>query len=443
MKTIVAISTPYGSGGVGIVRLSGGEALAIAGALFFVKGKRVKPEAVKHAQMLFGETRTNELADLGYMVYFKAPRSFTGEDVVEFHAHGGPRILTSIVKRCIELGAAAAAPGEFTKRAFISGKLSLAAAEGIVDMINAESAAAVRAAYSMAGGELIKRVKSLQNALADTITNLEAVLDFPEETADYEIPAAEGAISKIKYGIDRLIASADTGRIAKEGITAAVTGRPNVGKSSLFNKILLKERAIVSEIPGTTRDLLSESFEYKGVKINLTDGAGIRETEDKIEKIGVLYAKNALLSADFVIYVEDDAALLCGAESVISDTKKLFKVLNKCDLSGENYGFNDGVFRVSARTGGGITELLDALTADFLKGETAAGKEVVSSLRHLTALKAASEALGDAMTGYRDNTADCVLIDLRSAYFSLGEITGETASEKIIEDIFSKFCIGK
>ncbi|MDD4839772.1 MAG: tRNA uridine-5-carboxymethylaminomethyl(34) synthesis GTPase MnmE [Clostridia bacterium] len=544
MSTIVAIATALGAGGIGIVRLSGEDALQIANGIFAVvrsskkemlraeevKPEEVKPEEVnpegikpegikpegissddknnnhkniieernfctqsknieesrnlctqtKNAQnflsnqlgqepskLIFGEVRCSEFSDKGYAVYFKAPNSFTGEDVVEFQIHGGVRILDGIVRECVKHGAVPAQKGEFTKRAFLNGKMTLADAEGVVDMINAESASAVRAAYKLMDGEFGKQMKTIEARLFELICGLEASLDFPDEMEDEVLPQTPAVINGIISEIDSLIQTADEGRIAKHGLKIVLVGSTNVGKSSLMNAILKRERAIVTATAGTTRDLVSESIEYKGVKFNLVDTAGIRESEDEIEQIGVKRAKDEIKSADLVLYVKDASASSGNSgnggnsgnsgnstqntiqnakqqselEKLFSD-KVVFIVENKSDKRDAEYGRNCDTFKISAKFSKGINVLLDAIYEMFKTGGVESG-EVVTSERHLSALARANDALENAINGLQNNSTDCTLIDLKCASDALGEITGTTASEEIIEQIFSRFCVGK
>lgn len=442
MDTIVAVSSPVGVGGIGVVRTSGTQALAFAGAVFN-RAARSAPEPNK---MYFGEFVTPDFSDKGYMVHFQAPHSFTGEDVVEYHLHGSPRILAGAVDALIALGARHAERGEFTRRAVMNGKLSVTEAEGVIDMINAESASAVRAAYSMMSGALSSRLRELSGELKSRIAELEVALDYPEETEDESFPDARLGIAHVKAGVDSLLKTARTGMTAKHGLDVAIVGRPNVGKSSLLNCIVKHERAIVSEIAGTTRDLVTESVEYRGVRLNLTDCAGLRDTTDKIEQIGVEYAKNAAKSADLVIWVEDDPAGFSSDIAKDFGEKPLLRVLNKTDLSGGKSAQNAAgteAFFVSAKTGEGVNGLLDAVVADFESGEAQAGKYVVSNLRHVSALTQASIALASALDGFDEYSVDCVLVDLHAAFVCLGELTGDTATESILDEIFERFCVGK
>ncbi|HKL94644.1 MAG TPA: tRNA uridine-5-carboxymethylaminomethyl(34) synthesis GTPase MnmE [Clostridia bacterium] len=490
MNTIVAIATALGVGGIGIVRMSGEDALSIAKSIFavinFAKNADEK-FGDEPNKLVFGQVLCEEFSDKGYAVYFKAPRSFTGEDIVEFQLHGGVRILDGVVRECIKRGAVMAQRGEFTKRAYLNGKMTLADAEGIIDMINAESAAAVRAAYRLMDGEFGKQIKQIENEIIDLISGLEASLDYPEEMEDEILPQIPQVLNSAKEQIDKLLDTEDIGRIAKHGIKIALVGYTNVGKSSLLNAMVNRERAIVTDKAGTTRDLVSESVEYKGLRFNLVDTAGIRESNDEIERIGVNLAKNEILSADIVLYVKDASGknneenknneniknngnsknnknnknnrnsinTESNNESINNDSnneseeiekllcgKTVFVVENKSDCKGGNYGRQGNSYAVSAKYKQGINSLMDSIYELFKTGGVESG-EVVTSERHISSLQIAKRALESASAGLCNNSTDCILVDLKIAADALGEITGTTASEEIIDRIFSRFCVGK
>ena len=289
MKTIAAISTPLGKGGIGIVRLSGEDSLTIADKVFTAESFSISD--VKANYMYFGYFKGSDFSDKGYMVYFKAPKSFTGEDTVEFQLHGGIRLLEGVVNECVKYGAVPAERGEFTKRAFLNGKLMLSDAEGIIDMINADSAASLRAGFRLMQGYLAKEVVSLERELTDLISSLEASLDYPEEMEDEVLPEIPKIKNSVGSRLEKLKNTASTGKIIKEGIDVALIGEANVGKSSLLNRLVGKDRAIVTDVAGTTRDVIEVFAEYEGVKINFIDTAGIRESDDLVEKFGIEKSK--------------------------------------------------------------------------------------------------------------------------------------------------------
>ena len=389
--------------------------------------------------MNYGTFDAGEFCDKGYAVYFPARRAYTGEDTVEFYLHGGVRIMQGALDALLRNGAVMAKNGEFTKRAFLNGRLSLADAEGVIDMINAESAAGVKAAYRLMQGEVSKKINATLDALETLIATLEATLDYPDEMEDEVLPDLEKSVRSIYNDVCALIATAKTGKIAKYGINVVLAGNTNAGKSSLMNALLKDDRAIVTDIAGTTRDTVEESFECDGVRINLIDTAGIRESDDVVESKGIERAKRAFEGADVILHVVDTTA---------NDDKNrdfgnalVFEVFNKCDESGFDKPLADNQFAISAKTGKGVDELAHAI-ADLYKQDKVEGGELITSKRHVSALYQAKSALESAIASI-DNTIDCMLIDLRNAYDALGEITGRTATQDVVDGIFSRFCVGK
>ncbi|MEG1529739.1 MAG: tRNA uridine-5-carboxymethylaminomethyl(34) synthesis GTPase MnmE, partial [Clostridia bacterium] len=432
MSTITAISSPIGAGGIGIVRVSGEDALDIASAIFHISGKATAFEPLK---MTFGTFQAEDFCDKGYAVYFPAGRAFTGEDTVEFYLHGGVRIMQGALDTIISHGAVLAGKGEFTKRAYLSGRIALADAEGVIDMINAESSAGLRAAYRLMDGEVSKKINGILDSLLNLISSLEASLDYPDEMQDELLPIVPVELAKILSEIETLIASAKSGHMAKHGITAVLAGKTNSGKSSLMNAMLKRERAIVTPIAGTTRDTVSESFECDGVKINLIDTAGIRESADEIENEGIARAKQAFQSADVILHVIDTtdksdrdfgASFLDGIEV----GARVFTILNKCDQTSFACPRRADMFAVSAKTGENVEHLTRSIASLFTCGELEGG-EIITSERHISALNQAKLALKSAFAAI-DETIDCTLIDMRFAYDALGEITGRTATEDVV-----------
>lgn len=446
MKTIAAISSPIGAGGIGIVRVSGNDALGIADAIFnFGKeASRVRARGqniIQHwepLKMNFGTFVAEDFCDRGYAVYFPAAQAYTGEDTVEFYLHGGVRIMRGALDALIAEGASLAEHGEFTKRAFLAGRLTLADAEGVIDMINADSAAALRAAYRLMDGNVARAVNEVFEELQTVIAGLEATLDYPEETEDEVLPSLESSIDECLKKVNGLLNSASRGRIVKHGINAVLAGGVNAGKSSLMNAMLKEERAIVADIAGTTRDTVEDSFEYNGVRINLVDTAGIRESDDSIESQGVARARKAIDGADIILHVIDKTNP--SPDELDFYGKRVFTVFNKCDVAGFAIPRMAYTFGVSAKTGEGVEALVRAICELYSEGS--AGGELITNERHISALTAAKRALENAKNSLC-YTADCTLIDLRSAYDELGQITGKTATEDIVDEIFSKFCVGK
>ncbi len=447
MKTIVAISTPIGRGGIGIVRMSGDDAKNIASQIFFKKG--LDFSALVPNVMYFGTVSGRDFSDRCYMVWFRAPKTYTGEDVVEFQCHGGVKLTELVVNECILRGAEMAAPGEFTKRAFLNGKMALSDAEGVIDLINADSEAGVNAAYRLMTGKLAGEIGEIQKTIFDVICDLEAVLDYPEELEDENIPQGKIGLDAALKKLAPLAKSESYGKMAKYGINVVMCGDTNVGKSSLMNAMLKENRAIVTPVAGTTRDLIGESFLHGDVKINLTDTAGIRESADEIEKEGIKRAKNAVLSADLVLYVKDGTEF--GKEMEIpaeAQGKRLVTVINKGDLLGEGVRYGEQkeakekTFVVSAKNGDGVEELLDYIVSVFNEGKVL-GTEVITEKRHLSAVLKAKKHLEDALENYDALPSDCILVDVKAAWQALGEITGSTSSEEVVNAIFDKFCVGK
>jgi len=439
MKTIAAISSPIGAGGIGIVRVSGDGALGIADTVFHFGHKNGAANNWQPLKMNYGTFVAEDFKDNGYAVFFPAEKAYTGEDTVEFYLHGGVRIMQGALGALLGAGASLAEHGEFTKRAFLAGRLTLADAEGVINMINADSAAGLRAAYRLMTGSLSKAVNKISDALEDLIAGLEATLDYPEETEDEVLPSLSGGMQSCLDEIEKLLSSAAAGRIAKHGLNVVLAGDVNAGKSSLMNAMLGDERAIVADIAGTTRDTVEGSFEHNGVRINLVDTAGLRESDDCIEAQGVERAKKAIANADIVLHVIDKSSR-ARAEFDFGD-KLVFTVFNKCDIGGFAVPRMAYTFAVSAKTGEGVEALVEAIAAMY-KDNGLTGGEVLTEERHISALYEAKRAVKSAVGG-ADNHVDCILIDLRAAYDALGTITGKTATENIVDSIFSKFCVGK
>lgn len=440
MKTIVAISTPIGAGGIGIVRVSGQDARKIADAVFFKKGQGVG-EILKEnpLKMTFGTFQGDGFTDKGYAVFFPANNSFTGEDTVEFYLHGGVRIMQGAVSTITTKGAVPAEAGEFTKRAYLNGRMSLSDAEGVADMIHAESSAGIRAAYRMMQGGVASKINEIMDDLLTVLATLEASLDYPEEMEDEIMPALDNALPRVLTRVHTLAQSFYMGRIAKHGVDVVIAGEPNVGKSSLLNALVGENRAIVTDVAGTTRDTVTARAEVGGVMLNLTDTAGLRDSDDLVESIGVERALKAIEGADVVVYVLDGTKDTTPEDIVTSG--KVIYVYNKCDKDGFSVKTEgDNVFEVSAMKGIGVDRLASAIASVYEEG--AYDSDLITSQRHVSALKSAISSIEHAIE-HKNDTIDCVLIDLREAYNYLGEITGATATEDIVDSIFSKFCVGK
>ena len=446
MKTIATISTPLGNGAIGIIRMSGDKSLEIASKLFSTKKLNSFKEA-KPNYMYYGTLSTDTINDTILAVYFKAPVSYTGEDIVEFQCHGGVRILEEILKGCLKYGAVTADKGEFTKRAFLNGKISLSDAEGIIDMINAESIAAINVSYRLAKGNLSETLNNIQSKILDCVSQLEASLDYPDEMEDESKINCKEVLNENIDSLKVLLNTENVGGYIKKGINVAIVGQANVGKSSLLNGLLGKQRAIVTDIAGTTRDSIEESIEVNGILLNLIDTAGIRETKDIVESLGVERSLEAAKSADVVIFISE-----CGRdynneelsikEKLEKDNKKVVYVFNKNDLNKPTKN-QEKEITISAKNNIGIDELKTKIVNMFITENIDSSSSIITNQRHLDAIKEAVESIENVLNTIDKEPVECVLIDLRKAYFALGEVTGNCASEDIIDKIFSKFCLGK
>lgn len=432
---ISAISTPAGTGGVAIIRVSGNGALGVAEQIFSPYGG-IAVNGFEPYRMYLGKINCRDFSDVGLCVYFKAPKSFTGEDVVEFHCHGGTEIARGVLKATYAAGARAAERGEFTKRAFVNGKLSLSSAEGLIGMINADSLAEVRAQGMVYAEKLTESVRGLQEKLKDILAQIAADTDYPEEgIAETELVGVDGQLRDIISALDTLVAAYSAGKLIKSGVTVAICGAPNVGKSSLLNALLGYEKAIVSPVAGTTRDAVEGVISIDGVKYNLLDTAGIRERAGDIESIGIERAKRALAVADVVLCVSDDGDF-SAADGV--EASRLIKVSSKSDLA-EPSG---GDVAVSSVNGDGIEALKSLIAKKSVDGKSLDSAFVIEE-RHYQALVRACEKLKQAVANINSFPLDLISLDIREGWRILGEITGETADEEIINTVFAKFCVGK
>lgn len=443
MDTIAAIATPLGTGAVGIIRLSGESALEIAARVF----SPYKLNSLKDAEpymMYLGRLDCGGVKDRALAVFFRAPASYTGEDMVEFHCHGGAALLGHVLNGLLSLGARIADRGEFTRRAFLNGKMDLSDAEGVIDMINGESAAAVNAGYRLATGGTSAAVRALTAPLLDVIAHMEAALDYPEEMEEESRLAAKPVIDALIEKTRALLLTCRRGSIVKNGITAAIVGETNVGKSSLLNALAGRERAIVTEIAGTTRDSIEESVEWRGVTLRFIDTAGIRESADPVESLGIRRSRNIASSSDIVLLVSDGSRPNNAKKSEllkkVDEKTPVIEVVNKSDIMPKK---KSSGFLISAKTGENIDALKDKIVETVLGENIDASGELITSLRHKEALERALTSLISAKENFDAVPAECTLLDLRAAYSAFGEITGDTADEKIIDTIFAKFCLGK
>lgn len=450
--TIAAIATAQGEGGVGVIRLSGPNALEVALRCFSVKGP------FEERRLIYGSIlgTTGERLDVGFLAWMPSPRSYTGEDVVEFHCHGGPLILRQVLSAIVNSGARAAGPGEFTRRAFINGKLDLTQAEAVIDMIRAQTSLSLSSARGRLEGGLSRKVSFLKAPLVELLAHIEAELDFTEE----EIDALPTGIISLKLsdaaeGARRLLSTFSEGRALREGVKVLILGRPNAGKSSLLNVLLQEERAIVTPIPGTTRDVIEETLEIRGMPVRLMDTAGLREAVDEVEAIGVRLARSRIVEAGLIIYVVDLTADLSADIEILSGLPidKTIIVANKVDIGSGMVseartafaGFE--VVTLSATAEQGIEPLKDLVFEKAAGGKAAMDApvgELVASVRHRDCLVKCLEALEAAKAALAEGLPkELAASDIRAAIDALGEITGETTSEDILDIIFSSFCIGK
>ncbi|MDE3039185.1 MAG: tRNA uridine-5-carboxymethylaminomethyl(34) synthesis GTPase MnmE [Nitrospirota bacterium] len=468
--TICAIATPVGEGGIGIVRLSGPQALLVASQVVRLRSGLPLSSVLSHTLHLADlvipamdnqrnlrlghkEEPVSGLLDEALVVYMKGPRSFTAEDVVEIQSHGGALVLGMVCKVCLESGARMAEPGEFTKRAFLNGRLDLTQAEAVLDTIRATSSVGLNIAQRQLRGDLGREVEQARSSLLMVLAHVEAGIDFvDEDIAFLQRDELLRIVSEAFGVVQKLEATAQEGRILREGARVVILGRPNVGKSSLLNRLLREERAIVTAIPGTTRDVIEESIDLDGVRIRLIDTAGVRQTVDIVEQEGIKRTRAAQDEADLLLLVLDVSALLTSDDRdllrMVRDRRHVV-LLNKADLAGtvEPGAALAGhpVYPISAKTGLGIETVKLALRAQLVSGGFEAAESVtVTNVRHRDALRRAGESLGQALESVQSGMAgELVSIDVRAAADALGEITGAITTDEILGRIFSEFCIGK
>jgi len=443
LENVSAISTAVGVGGVAIIRISGESPLAVAEKMFTPTGK-TPVSSFEPYKLYTGEIDGGSFKDFGMCVYFKAPKSYTGEDMVEFHCHGGIAITRGILNRTFELGCRPATRGEFTKRAFLNGKLSLSSCEGLIDMINSESEGEVKAGYYLYRERLTREIRGLQQKLQDVLALIDANIDFPEEGVEAaEADACAEVVTEVRGRLDSLISTYREGRRIKHGVKVAIAGRPNTGKSSLLNALLNYDKAIVSPVAGTTRDVVEGTLILDGIRYELFDTAGIRESDDIIEAEGISRSKRALDECDVAIVLLD-ATKPIGAEDeeIIASVKNKphAVICNKCDEARPCISCDAFI---SAKTGENLLAVTELLKQKVFGGQVDLSGDVICEERHFYALKGASAMLTGALETLKTMPLDAAAVEITAAWQLLGEITGETASESIISDIFAKFCVGK
>jgi len=444
--TIVAISTGSSSGAISIVRMSGAKSTEIADKIFKAYSGQ-KPSEFEPRYLTLGNISTENFNEQAMCVVFKAPKSYTGEDLVEFQCHGGTQIANGIMKECIKHGSRIATNGEFTKRAFLNGKMTLSSAEGMMDMINAESDAEIRAGYELLTGNLSKLAYSSQEELTDILSEIEVSFDYPEEIIEYITKAkVKERLLALSTQMEDTINTSETGKMIKSGINVLIVGRPNVGKSSLLNNLLQKEKAIVTDIAGTTRDTVEGTFLLDDIKINLIDTAGIHDTQDTVEKIGVDKAKNLISQADIVLFLVDSNREYSNDDEEIYNSiqnTKFIVLRTKSDLEEKNQKHFKDEIEISIKNNNGISELKERILKLTKISNLSSGSVIITNERHKNALIRSNEAIKRAIENIELDSLDLIAIDIKQAYIDIGEITGNTTSEEIIDSIFSKFCLGK
>ena len=456
--TIAGIATPPGEGGIAIIRISGSRSVNIVKDIFSTKsGKSL--EVLAERYFYLGKILDDaQMVDEVMMVKMLAPKTYTGEDIVEIHCHGGIIVTRRILDLVIKKGARIAESGEFTKRAFLNGKIDLSQAEAIIDIITAKSDSGLKSAIKQLDGDLKETIKTINDKIEKVLANLEAEIDFPDEDIEtMSVNDMEHLIDEALFDIEKLIKEADAGRITREGVNVVIVGKPNVGKSSLLNALARDERAIVTDIPGTTRDIIEESIQIKGVLFRISDTAGFRDTQDLVEKIGLEKSKKLLLDADLVLFVIDDTQHLTEDDLRLIDEltnidKKVLVIINKIDLKRFHLRNEIGkllplakIVEISALEKKGIAVLEEELVNMVFKGEVVQNQNyVITRARHKNALLKAKDHLVESKKTIAGGlTEEFLSIDLKDAWMALGQITGDTIEKDIMDKIFSEFCIGK
>ncbi|KXL54157.1 tRNA modification GTPase MnmE [Anaerotignum neopropionicum] len=451
---IAAISTPLGVGGIGIVRISGGGSIELVDGLF--SGKNTLLSKKSHTLSYGKIIHHGEIIDEALVSVMKAPQTYTKEDIVEINCHGGSLVTRRILEAVLNEGARLAEPGEFTKRAFLNGRMDLTQAEAVIDIINSHTDLSRQAAVNQLEGRLKIEVGSMRQEILDMIASIEAVIDYPEHDVEEETYGTmEQGTLKILDRMEKLLQNADRGKIIREGLETVIVGKPNVGKSSLLNWLLEEERAIVTDIPGTTRDTVEEYINIDGIPMKIVDTAGIRETGDLVEKMGVEKSKAHAEKADLILMMLDSSRPLEAEDREILSFiqgKKTLVLLNKTDLTQalsmeelEKYIPKEQLLSVSIKENRGFEELINGLKELFFHGEGVKAEDgLLGNTRHKNALFRAKEAMEQCLITIRTRMPeDFISLDLQDANRALGEITGDVADEEIIDRIFTKFCLGK
>lgn len=456
--TIAAISTPPGEGGIGIIRISGEEALEVADRVYRMGNKKLseqKTHTIHYGKVI--NPKTDEQIDEVMATVMRAPKTYTREDVVEINCHGGILAVNKVLQTVLNNGARLAEPGEFTKRAFLNGRIDLSEAEAVMDMIRAKTDKAMRMAIDQMDGSLSNLIRNLRQEILNTLAQVEVNIDYPEYD-DVEEMTSKLLMEKaygIKDQVNALLETAQQGKILREGLATAIIGRPNVGKSSLLNKLLKEDKAIVTDIAGTTRDIVEEYVSVKGVPLRLIDTAGIRDTEDQVEKIGVERSRQAILDADLVLLVFNQSEALTDEDFKLieaTNDQKRIVILNKMDLKNKlnleelkKHLNGDAIVTTSVISDDGLAELEQQIADLFFSGQTGERDATyVSNVRHIALLRDTIDALDDVIEGIEmDMPVDLVQIDMTRAWDLLGEIIGDSVQDELITQLFSQFCLGK
>ena len=453
--TIAAIATAMTSSGIGIVRISGDEAVSITDRIFEMKNQKKLEDMPTHT-IHYGHIHDgDEVIDEVMVVLMRGPKSYTREDTVEIDCHGGVYVMKRILETVIKYGARPAEPGEFTKRAFLNGRIDLSQAESVIDVINSKNEFALKSSLSQLSGSVSEKIKEIRGTVLHEIAFIESALDDPEHISLDGYPEKlSGIVSDVIKKIDKLLANSDNGKMLKEGISTVIVGKPNAGKSSLLNSLVGEEKAIVTDIAGTTRDVLEEQINLNGILLNIIDTAGIRDTEDVVEKIGVERAKKYLNNADLVIYVVDTSTALDENDHEIMELLKdrhAIVLLNKSDLSPVTTvedirkHLDKKMISISAKEQTGMDDLEETIKEMFFSGEVTFNDEVyITNIRHKASLQEALRSLHLVLQSIADDMPeDFYSIDLMNAYEELGNIIGESVEDDLVNEIFSKFCMGK
>lgn len=451
-KTIAGIATSASLSSISVIRLSGEDALAVTDRIFRGINARplldIRPFSIRYGHIL---NTDGSVIDEVLVSYFKAPKSYTGEDVVEISCHGGPLPVRRILERILEHGVRLAQPGEFTKRAFLNGRIDLSQAEAVMDIIESRTDAALRSANDQSRGSLSRRILEMRDSLMNVMAKIEVTLDFPDDDLDRasDLVLAD-ELEVIRDAVAKLLATSEKGKLLREGLKVVIAGKPNVGKSSLLNVLLDEQRAIVTEIPGTTRDVIEEYINLEGIPLRLTDTAGIRETRDLVETIGVERSKQSIEEADLIILVLDLSRHLSEEDhdllDITKDRKRII-LLNKEDLpkiADVPVSILEEASVISALNNFGLDRLRERIREMTLGAAAGFDETLVTGARHKEALMKAEQSLEEAVAAIRQSIPmDLVTIDVHDAWSALGEITGDTLQDDLVDKIFSGFCIGK